>query len=218
MSIEEKYKAVIVNSNYIIYGVEGFFMDEETLAEDYLTIQPYENEIRKDYEAIRETIEAVVSNRHFSHEDLNDSYWFIAGAYNLCEHFRNIRRKKQLEAKIMNSSAVAELNPLVDKADEWLIYQFRTKERLSFFLDRCEHKRNAKIARELKAAVKARFLRITDKDDNNLKEAMRKSLSGLLNGIATQQAWHSVMIGTAAKDEVARLAKDYEDFMKSEAV
>lgn len=218
MSIEEKYKDVI-DFHYILYGVEGLLMDEETLAEDYLTIQPYENEIRKDYEAIREKIEAVVSNRHFSHEDLNDSYWFIAGAYNLCEHFRNIRRKKQLEAKIMNGSEVAELNPLVEKADEWLIYQFRTKERLSFFLDRCEHKKNAKIARELRAAVKARFLRITDKDDDDLKEAMRKSLTGLLDGIAeTQQKWHSVITGIARKDEVARLAKEYEDFMKSEAV
>ena len=124
-----------------------------------------------------------------------------------------------MEAEIMNGSAVAELNPLVEKADEWLINQFRTKERLSFFLDRCEYKKNAKIARELRAAVKARFLRITDKDDNDLKDTMRKSLLGLLDGIAkSQQAWHSVITGTAARDEVARLAKEYEDYMKSEAV
>ena len=106
MSIEEKYKAIDWQS-FVFYGVEGLCADEEDLMRDYLSIRQYESEIRKDYEANREAIEAVASKRHHSPYELDRNSWFLNGAYMLCEHFKMIRDSKQLEAEVMNGSAVS---------------------------------------------------------------------------------------------------------------
>ena len=227
MSLEEKYKDVIINFNYILYGVEGLLMDEETLAEDYLTIQPYENEIRNDYEANREKIEAVISNRHFSHEELDDSYWFIAGAYKLCEKFRVIRRKKQLEANIMNGGAVS-LHPKTFEENEWsdwMIEVFKgNRKRLSFFFERCDGKKCPDIVREIRGAMMANFIAIKEDDyDKRRYGEMRQAMSeyGYKTGDEKGSQWNQCMNEDKEKNgkvnKIPSIKAKYEEFMKSEA-
>lgn len=218
MDILEKYKNKGVEvETFLAYGKIGMLDNESDLAIAYLNISPYENEVERDYAIYKEDIDKSYAEKELF--DIDDSEAFLYGAHILCGYFREKRVTAQaLLGNQYKEKPVRVLNPLIVRCSEWLKHQFYDKEeRLSFFLDRCDGKKNSDIIKEIQGAMAVQFVRFKNSaDDRTRYTLMYEEMKRLFpKSIKSTSAWNECM-NNPHKSKVPSIADEYKKYMESE--